>query len=285
MLFFLAEDSTGIHELRYKAHILHRDISLGNLMYEELREGFIQLILNDFDHAVMVDDRGCPAVPNSLKHPAGTLPFVAHELLDPDTSVAHYVRHDFESVFLVALWLLIKFSLRTKATTEEASHLQQQGRDILQGWACGSVGNIYSHKQAIFTNPTTISKITRKVAMGPYKDWVTGFCRVFIKAYQVLNNLTLKADSAPEPVRDLNSDSESDWDSDSDSASGSGSGPYSDSDSDSEGAREITDMETLDGRISRRRIQKVMQDWEKGKRKIIKDFVPRFRVKRRKTAS
>ncbi|KAJ3489391.1 hypothetical protein NLI96_g2159 [Meripilus lineatus] len=234
-----------IHELRFKAYILHRDISLGNLMYEQLVDGTIKIILNDFDYAAMVDDHGCPTTPNSSKHPAGTLPFMAHELLNPytDTSVTHYVRHDLESVFLVALWLIIKSSLRTKATTQDAVRLKKERRHILQGWECGSVEDVYLQKLPIFTNPGRIIEIAQKVDMGAYEDWVTLFCEVFLDAYRALNASILKAKHAqyaPDP--DV-------------------------------APRGMTNLETLDGLTSRDHIQKVLRRWEKRQVKEIERFV------------
>ena len=88
----MADELAGLHDLRYKAHIIHHDISLGNLMYERLDDGKIWLILNDFDLAVMVDDSGLPArpAPRALGHArprerarAAVLARVAHEPEQP----------------------------------------------------------------------------------------------------------------------------------------------------------------------------------------------------------
>ncbi|PSR77258.1 hypothetical protein PHLCEN_2v7993 [Hermanssonia centrifuga] len=99
-----------LHDLRYKAHILHRNISCHNIMYE-IRDGVPYFILIDFDLEKLVEDDGDPSmVP---KHRTGTLPFMAHEILlemvhkdnaDFKPKVVHRLRHDIESLLNVSLW-------------------------------------------------------------------------------------------------------------------------------------------------------------------------------------
>ena len=43
---------TGLHDLRYKANMLHRDISVNNIMYQ-MRNGRHHFVLIDFDMAFM----------------------------------------------------------------------------------------------------------------------------------------------------------------------------------------------------------------------------------------
>ncbi|THH01962.1 hypothetical protein EW026_g802, partial [Hermanssonia centrifuga] len=50
-----------LHDLRYKANILHRDISCNNIMYEK-RRGKIRFILIDFDSASVLDLEGLPVI-------------------------------------------------------------------------------------------------------------------------------------------------------------------------------------------------------------------------------
>ena len=62
----------------------------------------IKLVIIDFDLATRVDIvKGY----TSSAHRTGTVPFMATDLID-DPHSPHYLRHDFESVFYVALWFI-----------------------------------------------------------------------------------------------------------------------------------------------------------------------------------
>jgi serine/threonine protein kinase len=82
--------------------ILHRDISLNNLMLR--KEGDkVYAVLNDFDLAVSADVKS-----TSSKQRTGTKPFMAIDLLRPDPPV-HMCRHDLESMFYVLVWITSRF--------------------------------------------------------------------------------------------------------------------------------------------------------------------------------
>ena len=105
----------GLHDLRYKANILHRDVSINNIMYQ-IRDGEYYFILIDFDMAVHLQDsqRKGGSWTATSKNRTGTLPFMAAELvLDAAFAVKHgkdwipkphYLRHDYESLFHVSFW-------------------------------------------------------------------------------------------------------------------------------------------------------------------------------------
>jgi len=82
--------------------ILHRDISLDNLMLR--KEGRkVYGVLNDMDLAVSVG----VANPSS-KQRTDTKPFMAIDLLRPNPPV-HMYRHDLESMFYVLTWITSRF--------------------------------------------------------------------------------------------------------------------------------------------------------------------------------
>lgn len=111
-------NSTGLHDLRYKAEILHRDISLGNIMFE-LRDGQPHFVLIDFDLAVGIEDcrevRRPPGQPRADLKRVGTWIFMARELAKDHRiglrcgPIPHRVRHDYESLFWVSLVAAISF--------------------------------------------------------------------------------------------------------------------------------------------------------------------------------
>jgi serine/threonine protein kinase len=98
----VAHSFSGYRWLYEIPKILHRDISLDNLMLR--KEGDkIYAVLNDFDLAVSADVKSM-----SSKHRTGTKPFMAIDLIHPDPTV-HMYRHDLESMFYVLVWITSRF--------------------------------------------------------------------------------------------------------------------------------------------------------------------------------
>ena len=94
------------HDLFEKAGILHRDISIGNLMVDASEPA--QGVLIDLDFAVRVAQHGNP-VDGETFPPAGTLIFRAFDLLTPDNPLKAYYRHDLESFFYTLLWIQMHY--------------------------------------------------------------------------------------------------------------------------------------------------------------------------------
>ncbi|THU81955.1 hypothetical protein K435DRAFT_872799, partial [Dendrothele bispora CBS 962.96] len=92
-----------------RCRILHRDISMNNIMVRKV-DGKIFGVLNDLDLASRVTQE----MSATSKHRTGTRPFMAYELLDPKKSVPHLYRHDLESLFYVMLFLCCRYSLDGK---------------------------------------------------------------------------------------------------------------------------------------------------------------------------
>ncbi|KAG9221804.1 hypothetical protein CCMSSC00406_0006747 [Pleurotus cornucopiae] len=94
------------HWVYERAGILHRDISVKNLMFRQKNDTIVG-VLNDFDLATPAAklDKG----PTS-KQRTGTWPYLAIELLDPSTWLQpppHLYRYDLESFFWVLLTLAV----------------------------------------------------------------------------------------------------------------------------------------------------------------------------------
>ncbi|KAF5342994.1 hypothetical protein D9758_013681 [Tetrapyrgos nigripes] len=80
------------------AKILHRDISMANIMFRE-KDGKIYGVLNDFD----LSSRLPPQSKASSRQRTGTKPYMSHELIDLKWKHGHRYRHDLESLFYVIL--------------------------------------------------------------------------------------------------------------------------------------------------------------------------------------
>ncbi|KAG9111914.1 hypothetical protein FRC07_008002 [Ceratobasidium sp. 392] len=93
----------AIHELYHKGKILHRDVSVTNLMVR-INEPWIGVLIDlDLAHEekpVDVNNLG----PTSL-YRTGTLPFMALDLLHDKDEYSHYHRHDLESFVYVIAWI------------------------------------------------------------------------------------------------------------------------------------------------------------------------------------
>ncbi|KAJ3913470.1 hypothetical protein F5877DRAFT_52331, partial [Lentinula edodes] len=90
--------------------ILHRDISIGNIMVRE-KDRQKYGVLNDWDLAIWLNER---KEGSTSKFRTGTKPYMAHEQHSSDWQGPHRFRHDLESVFYVILLLVSLYSSPTE---------------------------------------------------------------------------------------------------------------------------------------------------------------------------
>ena len=160
--------------------MLHRDISLNNLMCEYRGES-VWLILNDFDLATRVDDEGLPIDDDPSGSNMGTLPFMAVDMLKETPDVVHSLRHDLESVFWVALWCLVKYPRSENVADENAR------REALLDWEKGGLSAIRHSKKALIINANVIDAFLLTPEMQPYKAWIFVFWDIFFSAWLAEN--------------------------------------------------------------------------------------------------
>ncbi|KAJ3559899.1 hypothetical protein NM688_g53 [Phlebia brevispora] len=143
-----------LHDLRYKANILHRDISVNNIMYEK-KGNYYNFVLIDFDMAVELLKDGASSYTASSKHRTGTLPFMAYQLIDDAYRATitepqewrpkrHLLCHDLQSLFWVSLWcILVLFQhFHTKKGQENIINL-------LRRWESDDLNYISSYKNVL----------------------------------------------------------------------------------------------------------------------------------------
>ncbi|KAF9071409.1 hypothetical protein BDP27DRAFT_1322083, partial [Rhodocollybia butyracea] len=80
-----------------EAKILHRDVSVANIMYRYESDGSIHGVLNNFDHAIRTDVLRSP----SSHQRTGTAPYMAIDILRTSPPPIHLYRHDLESLYYV----------------------------------------------------------------------------------------------------------------------------------------------------------------------------------------
>ncbi|PSR97091.1 hypothetical protein PHLCEN_2v4372 [Hermanssonia centrifuga] len=182
-----------LHDLRYKANILHRDISCNNIMYEK-RRGKIYFILIDFDFASLLDPNGLPAVRS--KDRTGTLPFMAIELIaDMANSakggykrITHRLRHDFESLFYVAVWYIVTMP------PADSNAKEKTYRTYIRQWEDGDLATIVDKKSGLFNYEDAFERIPIPTQCETLAPWLLRFWGVFRMAFLVKTLFIKRAD-------------------------------------------------------------------------------------------
>lgn len=161
---------TGLNNLYVKAHILHRDISPENVMCKVLPTyihglsvDVVELIVIDFDLATYVNET-C-----DHRTSVGTLPFMAMELLPYPTSQVHYLRHDFESVFYVALWFIARLPEGVSKT------------DLFVDWELTPAQS----KSSFWIRDSWRASASPSALFAPYGRWLTRLWTVFRQGRRV----------------------------------------------------------------------------------------------------
>ena len=172
----------GLHDLKYNANILHRDVSVNNIMYE-IRNGEPFFILNDYDLVSLEKPNGEDAKPSS-KRRTGTLPFMPCEVLsDLGTLdrgdrpfIPHILRYDFESLYWVSLWCTM-----TMEAVKDAN-LENLIKTTLSEWETGSFNRIASSKKNVFVVSDTFRQLPMTPLYQPCRSWLHRWNDVFFDA-------------------------------------------------------------------------------------------------------
>ncbi|SJL01227.1 uncharacterized protein ARMOST_04545 [Armillaria ostoyae] len=101
--------------------ILHRDISMANIMYRVDSAGNIFGVLNDFDLSSLI-----PIEEATSLRRTGTPPYMAFDLLKEEKdSGPHLYRHDLEAIFYVMLMICCRQSIIKKPQPHGTSQLEE----------------------------------------------------------------------------------------------------------------------------------------------------------------
>ncbi|KAL1942198.1 hypothetical protein VTO73DRAFT_6262 [Trametes versicolor] len=178
----------ALHALRYKALILHRDVSNTNIMWEK-KNGQVHFILNDFDLAIRLNRDGTPAMEATAKHRTGTLPFMSISLLEDtrpnpnSTGVMHELHHDYESLFWVATWCTMK------TERDILPELKEQIQTAVTKWETGDHEEIAMHKERII-----FGNKLKNLPMTPRFERLRPVLRVFRKVFKEANEAIVDDD-------------------------------------------------------------------------------------------
>ncbi|KAF8900404.1 hypothetical protein CPB85DRAFT_1325909 [Mucidula mucida] len=142
-------DVVQVHRWLYDhPRILHRDISLGNIMWRR-RRARICGVLNDFDLSSFRDTRG-----PSSKQRTGTRPFMSRDLHRKTVvPTRHLYRHDLESLFYVLLLLAGAHRLENDpvvdSITQEKCYLVGDENSPYRDWLSLDDASILREKDAL----------------------------------------------------------------------------------------------------------------------------------------
>ncbi|KAJ7134280.1 hypothetical protein C8R44DRAFT_770049 [Mycena epipterygia] len=113
------------HQIAYNAGVLHRDISEGNVLFDEttrIPQGF----LLDWDYAEFTPEgmanfnkwfpkrkelaasKKYTEIDKSMKDMTGTFPFMAIEIMPIENTTIHGPHHDLESFFWLLIWMILR---------------------------------------------------------------------------------------------------------------------------------------------------------------------------------
>jgi hypothetical protein len=175
----------GLHDLKFQARILHRDVSHNNIMFQ-VRDGKPYFILNDFDLATV--EKAPEEESPTSKHRTGTLAFMCLELLldlanetPGNLPVFPRLRYDFESLFWVALWCAITM----EAVDDE---LRARVRTEITAWEAGTFHKISSHKHSMLFNPGQFDRLPLTPKFQHLRGWLNRWRRLIKLGEDVRNS-------------------------------------------------------------------------------------------------
>ena len=148
-----------------KAHILHRDLSINNVMFAMTPEGKPYGVLIDWDLTIDVKAKAGVGYVASASHRTGTGPFMAIDLLEFDGDSPHFYRHDLESFFYILIWCACGFLLGGAEVRE---------RKFVGSWAVKQWTEVHGKKTELYDPGQRAYKDLEAAITTPFKPlWET----------------------------------------------------------------------------------------------------------------
>ena len=143
-----------VHRWLYeRAGILHRDLSLNNIMYRII-DGKVHGVLTDYDLASWKASLTSNYQKTSQQR-TGTPPFMANGLLDGSDAL-HLYRHDIESLFYVMLILATHYEIHAPEEGESGGVRVREGTLRFEDWFdAPNYNTLGGIKSDFFTKSTT----------------------------------------------------------------------------------------------------------------------------------
>ena len=171
-------DVGSVHRWLYEVvGILHRDLSLNNIMYRRL-EGKVYGVLTDFDLSSWTRTLTKDCAKTSQQR-TGTPPYMAHGLLN-GTDPLHMYRHDLESIFYIMVMFSTRYEIRAPEDGAEGGLQMRRplGELPFQEWFDQpSPKQLASSKRDLLTRPSI--KLNLSPAFKDFGNWLQGLRRAF----------------------------------------------------------------------------------------------------------
>lgn len=162
------------HRVVFKrAHVLHRDLSINNVMFGVTLEGKPYGVLIDWDLAIDVEAKAGVGYAASASHRTGTGPFMAIDLLESPKDSPHFYRHDLESFFYILIWCACGFLL---------GGVELQERMSIGSWAVEQWKGLGVKKSGLLYNPGRLKAAITKPFEPLWDTWIWPVAKMISKA-------------------------------------------------------------------------------------------------------
>jgi hypothetical protein len=158
--------------------VLHRDLSINNLMCDKKPTGYIG-ILSDWDLASLIDDENA-VIASNAKHRTGTVPFMSIHLLK--ASPPHKYCHDLESFFYILIWAAVHFNLQKKQCSSPMPEFKK--------WNDSNLLEAADAKMNYLLNPSRLTPFVSDDFKPLVVTWIKALRELFYSVY-IKNNTEL----------------------------------------------------------------------------------------------
>ncbi|KAF9647789.1 hypothetical protein BDM02DRAFT_3245148 [Thelephora ganbajun] len=171
------------------AGILHRDLSLNNIMYRIIK-GKVYGVLMDYDLASWTATLTRDYTKTSQQR-TGTPPFMAHGLLD-GTDAIHLYRHDVESIFYVMLILVTRYDIQVPEEGKDGGIQVREGDLYFQDWF--ETRNFKMLGDAKWGFLTKFRAFEVSPSFKDFYDWLLALRSSFVSGFQARGQHDLQVD-------------------------------------------------------------------------------------------
>lgn len=142
-------------------------------------DGSVRGVLSDWDLSTRL---GTPSTAEELRDMTGTWPFLAVDLLVPN-SPTHLYRHDLESFFYVLVWAALHFDLQKGINTSD-THVAPE----FSLWMNDDMEKARFGKRRLFRNPQLFNRLfwchSRPEFQELWDTWIEPFYSMFHAGFQ-----------------------------------------------------------------------------------------------------
>ncbi|KAK0460330.1 hypothetical protein IW261DRAFT_1614675 [Armillaria novae-zelandiae] len=185
------------HWLYENAQILHRDMSLNNIMYRKRSKRNIRIrgVLNDFDLSSVI-----PLQEATSLHRTGTPPYMAYELLG-QSNVGYLYRHDLEAFYYVLLMHCCRYKIVWSPEGKVMKELSEDKKDLpFEKWY-DRTASWETLADAKFRLLAGVEPIVLSKSFSAFLPWLNAIRHLFRQGFMALGNLQISETQLPSYVK------------------------------------------------------------------------------------